>query len=237
VLIVRLLALFLFDFRRNAVRGPRISDDQALYAFAANVPCYFVALMLGNRSLGIYAAVASLLLGVKLIAGIVSNAASPQLASRFQEGDQSGFSRLALQWTAAAMSIGWCIGFCTAALSILSVPGLLWLLFGAEYADHSTLVLALSTAAGAGFAASVLDRILRAGRRVEELIPLEMADVAVTSLACLYLVPRVGLPGAAFAVGLGQLTRIGGQLYIMHSLLRHPRKSVLLDLLKEPLPQ
>jgi len=236
VLIVRLLALFLFDFRRHATRAPEDNSDFALHSFAANVPCYFVAFMLGNGSLGAYAAVASLVPCVKAIAGVIGDAAGPQLASRFQEGDQQGFSRLMLPWTAVAMTVGWSIGLCTALLSMLSGPGLLRLLFGADYADHSTVLLAMSTAAGGGFATSVLGRILRAGRRFDE-IPLEVADVAVTSLACLFLVPLVGLPGAAFAAGLGQLIRIGGQLWIMQSLLSHPRKPVLLALLKEPLPQ
>ncbi len=237
VLIVRLLALFFYDFRQPVPPHPpqtlRPVDerDSRLVSFAANVPCYFIGHMLGYHSLGIFAAIASLASAADGIVSTFGQAITPQLAKLYREGDQPGFSRL----SGRVAGFGLILGLCTVAASIAAGPLVLGLLFGPEYATHSTLLLALSAAAAGGFIVSILNCILTAGRRFHEQLPLEIAGVAATSLACVALVPKVGIPGAAFAAGFGFLIRITGQLWILRCVLRHPRQPVLLALLKEPL--
>jgi hypothetical protein len=62
-------------------------------------------------------------------------------------------------------------------------------------------------------------------------MPLEIAAVAATALACVTLVPRAGLLGAASAAGFGLLVQVIGQAWVLGGILRRPRPA-LLELLK-----
>jgi hypothetical protein len=187
VLVVRLLALFCYDFKRVR-REPLPDDREAKVArLAAIAPCYFIAHMLGYGSLGIYAAIASL----TPIAGV-----SPV-------GGREEFSGTRVELAGA----GLLLALSGVACAIVAGPWILGGLFGAEYAAQSALLLALSAVAGGTFVA-----ILLGGGRM----PIEITAIAATSLACVALVPKAGLLGAACAAGVGVVVRITGQLCVLH---------------------
>ncbi len=229
VLIVRLLALFFYDFRRRPLQALPEDCETMSDCFAANVPCYFIAHMLGFHSLGIFAALASMTPFARTLLTILGRAATPELAKLYQDGDLPGFSRRSAQ---LAFS-GLIPGLCAIIMAILAGPWVLGLLFGKEYAANAALLLALSAVAGGGLVASLMNCILGAGRRFHEQLPLEIAAVAATSLACVVLMPRVGILGAAFACGCGYLVQITGQAWVLRSIVRRPRP-VLMRLLKDP---
>jgi O-antigen/teichoic acid export membrane protein len=223
VLFVRLVLLFLYDFRRPR---PQIAEDAAdpvFNSFLAIVPCYFVALILGFRWLGIFAAMASLTPLAALFVGIVSRAATPELTTLYLRGDRRGFSRMITRLA----SLGLFLGLSVLAAAIIAGPLVLRLLFGEEYAAEYPLLAALFAVAGAGFVASLLNCVLAAGRCSHWSIPLQIATVASTSLASVALIPRVGIRGAALAAGCGVLVQIAGQLSILRSMLRDSRTPAL----------
>jgi O-antigen/teichoic acid export membrane protein len=255
VLMVRFLALLFYDSSIGA-RGciePRSSGQGTFWqrfdrgfrivkiafplgvvlmigSFAANVPRYFIAHMLERHSLGIFSAIASLTTGANLLVCALGQAATPRLATLYQEGDREGFRRMSVQLAGA----GLILGACTVAGSIIAGRWVLALLFGHEYAAQSVVLLALASAAGLSFVASLLGYAITAGRRFNEQMPLQIAAVAGTSFACLALVPRIGLLGAALAVGFGFLVQIAGELWVLRSILQHARKSATLAIFEEP---
>jgi O-antigen/teichoic acid export membrane protein len=255
VLIVRLLALFLYD-STIATRGclePRKSDEKSYWqrsgqrlsivktalplgvvlmisSFASNVPRYFIANMLGHHALGIFAGLASLTTAANLLVNALGQAVTPRLSKFYQEGDRAGFGRMSAQ----VAGIGVLLGLCTVAGSAIAGRWVLSLLFGQEYAAQSTILLALAAAAGAGFVASLLGYAITAGRRFNEQMPLQIASVAGTSLACLLLVPRLGLLGAAIAIGTGFVVQIIGELWVLRSILKDSRKPSYIALVEEP---
>ena len=232
VLIVRLLALFFYDFKRPAA-SRQDDPERLLTTLATHVPCYFIAHMLGLRRLGIFAALASLTPVAMVLVDALGRAAIPGLANCYQEGDGEGFGRRSARLAGAGLALG----LCMVAASIVAGPWLAGMLFGADYVVQGTLLVALAAAAGVGFMAEVLGWVLAAGLRSDVRAPLEIAAVAANSLACIALVPRTGLAGAALAAGLGALIQVIGEVWVLRSILRRPRKPVLLALLKEPLAQ
>jgi O-antigen/teichoic acid export membrane protein len=259
VLLVRLLALFLYDATigtrdciepRNSTAGKlnhrslrqwRIVRTALplgvvlmISSFASNVPRYFIANLLGHHALGIFAGLASLTTAANLLVNALGQAATPRLAIFYRHGDRPGFGRMSAQ----VAGIGVLLGLCTVAGCAIAGPWILGLLFGREYAAQSGILLALSAAAGLGFVASLLGYVITAGRRFKEQMPLQIAAVAGTSLACLLLVPRWGLLGAATGIGTGFLVQILGELWVLRSILREPNfcaeQPVLANFVEEP---
>jgi O-antigen/teichoic acid export membrane protein len=159
----------------------------------------------------------------------LGQAATPRLAKFYQEGDRAGFGRMSAQ----VAGIGVLLALCSVAGSAIAGRWVLGLLFGKEYAAQSGILLALSVAAGAGFVASLLGYVITAGRRFNEQMPLQLAAVAGTSAACLTLVPRWGLMGAAIGIGAGFLVQILGELWVLRSILKDSRKPVYVSFVEE----
>jgi len=255
VLIVRLLALFLYDatFATRGLLTPRKSGAQApgsswtkgfaivktalplgvvlmIGSFSSNVPRYFIANLLGHHALGIFAGLASLTTAANLLVNALGQAATPRLAKFFQEGDRAGFGRMSAQ----VAGIGVLLGLCTVAGSAIAGRWILGLLFGPEYAAQASILLALAASSGAGFVASLLGYAITAGRRFKEQLPLQVASVAGASLACLLLVPGYGLLGAAAAIGIGFLVQIAGELWVLRSILEALSAPEFTPLLQDP---
>jgi O-antigen/teichoic acid export membrane protein len=252
---VRLLALFLYDstfgtrgcieprdttgesFRQRAIKRLRIVKTALplgvvlmIGSFSLNVPRYFIANVLGHHALGIFAGLSSLTTAANLLVNALGQTVTPRLAKFYQEGDRAGFGRTSAQ----VAGLGVLLGLCGVAGSAVIGQWVLGLLFGKEYAAHSALLLALSASAGMGFVASLMGYVITAGRRFKEQMPLQVAAVAGTSLGCLTLVPRLGLLGAACAIGVGFLVQITGELWVLRSILKAPRKPALISLVEEP---
>jgi hypothetical protein len=231
VLIVRLLVLFFYDFRYVAQVPALSGDTKSAYAsFAATVPCYFVAHMLGYHSLGIFAATASLARVGNVLVDVLAKSLAPRMKRSYDEGDQETFARLTIRLVGGGLVLA------LSALwgSLIAGQWVLGRLFGSEYARHPDLLVILAAVSGLGFVASLLGCALDAGRRFYEQASLAMTAITVTSLACVALVPRIGMIGAALAAGLGAAVQTAGQMWLARSILRHPRRVVLLALLKEP---
>jgi O-antigen/teichoic acid export membrane protein len=255
VLLVRLLALFLYDstFATRGCLMPRKPGSASVKlrttkmlqivktalplgvvlmigSFASNVPRYFIVNMLGRHALGIFAGLASLTTAANLLVTALGQAATPRLARFYQDGDRAAFGRMSAQ----VAGVGVLLGLCTVAGSSVAGRSILGLLFGKEYAAQSTILVALSAAAGAGFVASLLGYVITAGRRFNEQMPLQLAAVGGTSLGCLLLIPRFGLLGGAIAIGAGFVVQILGELWVLRSILKRPTQQVFSPLLEEP---
>jgi hypothetical protein len=228
VVIVRLLVLFCYDFRRERREALAGDREMRVARLAGCVPCYFIAHMLGFRALGIFAAIACLLPAATARVQAFGQAAFPKMVRSYAEGDSEGYGRMC----ARMAGIGLMLGLCGVAGALSVGPWVLGRLFGAEYAGQPALLLALSAVAGVSFVATLLGYALTAGRCGHERMPLEIIAVAFTALACVALVPRTGVLGAASAAGFGLLVQVVGQMWMLGNIVRRPRLA-LMELLKE----
>jgi O-antigen/teichoic acid export membrane protein len=82
----------------------------------------------------------------------------------------------------------------------------------------------LMVAAGIDYLATFLDYGMTSARYFRVQMPLLAAVAGTAALACLWLVPLHGLQGAAVAVLLSTIVRIGGSLAVVVHALRALRK-------------
>lgn len=230
VLIVRLLVLFLYDFRRPRQDATPEPAQTLFAAFATGVPSLFIAHMLGYRLLGIFAAISSLTPAFDVLAGALARAAAPEVSRCYRAGDQPALTRITFQLATS----GVLLGLCTISAAILAGPPVLHRLFGPDYAAAGTLLVALAAVAGCGYVGTLLGAVLLRGQDFPASLTLETGVLAALTAACLVLVPRYGLLGAALAVGAGSCARIAGELWLLRSMLRRVQRPVLIGLLTEP---
>ena len=186
-----------------------------LGALVTNTPRYFLAAHNGERALGIFSAIFSLATAGNLVVTSLGQSAVPKLARLYTSGDVPGFQSLSFK-----------IAGLGAGLGLLGIAGVLlmgrWavsLLYRPEYAQQQDFLLAAVAAAGIGFAASLLGYSITAARRFKEQMPLQVGCLAGTALVAYFLVPRLGLVGAALSVGIGSLIQFLGEAWILRNVL------------------
>ncbi|MHB8765320.1 MAG: lipopolysaccharide biosynthesis protein [Deferrisomatales bacterium] len=182
-----------------------------LLSLNTNLPRYFIQAHLGPADLGVFAALAYLMVAGNLVVGALGQSASPRLAQCYARGDARAYTGLLGRLTGLGAALG------IAGLILVAVAGrpLLTLLYTPEYADHVGVLLWLTAAAAAvSFAASFLGYGMTAARRFRAQVPLFCAVSAVTAAAAAGLVPRFGLTGAAWAVLAGALVQFAGSAWI-----------------------
>jgi len=175
-----------------------------LVSLRLNVPRYFVGHWSGAAELGVFAALASLLVAGSLIVTALGQAATPRLAALFHAGSLAAFRGLVWRLMLVALGLG------VAGISVAAVAGgpVLRLLFGAPYAGRSDLLVLLMAAGLAAYASSVLGFALTAARTFTAQLPVFTATTLACGAGCLWLVPRLGLSGAALAWGASMLLEV-----------------------------
>ncbi len=187
-----------------------------LISLTANLPRYFLHSWCGSAELGIFAAISYLMLVGGRFVNAFGEAASPRLARSYAEGDLPGFRRLLLR------QVGLAVLFGSAGLVVSLVAGrqLLTLLYRAEYAEHTDLLMWVMVAAALTYLGSALGYAMTAARYFRVQMPLFVLVCATTAGACALLVPQYQLLGAAWAVVLALTLQVLGSLGIIGHALR-----------------
>jgi len=189
-----------------------------LISLNSNIPRYVLERTLGERELGIYSAIAYLVVAGNTVVGALGHSASPKLAKYYAAGDRTAFWRLMRGLLVGGVVLG-CGGV---VLSSVAGELILRLLYGTEYADHSDVLVIAMVAAGIGYIASFLGYGMTAARRFREQLLLFVVVVAATLLSVAYLVPLHGLLGAALSLLVTScMQAAGGWAILRHALRRY----------------
>jgi O-antigen/teichoic acid export membrane protein len=187
-----------------------------LVSLNANIPRYAVEHYRGSGELGIFAALAYLVVVVNLIVNALGQSAIARLSRSFAEGNLQLF-RTVLE----RMSI---IGLGVAALAMafaFAFGGLvLKLVYGAVYASHLDLLLMLIGISGVTAVASFLGYGMSAARRFREQLPVTIASVVTCAVSAYALTPWWGLMGAAVAIFLSVIVQIVGSFFVLRAAFR-----------------
>jgi O-antigen/teichoic acid export membrane protein len=167
-----------------------------LSSLSANLPNYFMISRLGERELGIFNAIAYLMVAGNIIVGALGDSASPRLAKNYAAGDRGAYSLLLFR----LVGIGFVLGAAAVAIAALGGGTLLSLLYSPDYAERKTLFVALMAASGMQYMASFLGYGLTAARYFRIQVPLLLTSVVSLAIACYWLIPSQGLMGAAFSL-------------------------------------
>jgi len=182
-----------------------------LASLNTNLPRYAIEYHAGTAALGAFAAVASFIRVGSSVVNALGHTAIPRLARHFSRGQIAQFRRLAFKLTGLALLLG------VAGVLVAAVAGELALtvIFSAEYAVYSPLLVALMGAAALVYVAAALGFVLTSARSFAEQLPLLCAVAASSAIASWILVPTMGLHGAAVALAIAACVQIGGSALIL----------------------
>lgn len=191
----------------------------ALISLTSNIPRYFLEKYRGEAELGIFAALAYLVVVGNILVGAMGQSVVPRLAKYFAAGDIASYQRLLLR----LLGIGTLIGLAGVGLALFAGRMILTLLYRPEYADHVQIFVGLMCAGGLSYLASIMGYGLTATRRFRVFIlPYGFIACAAVLFGALWI-PRHGAAGAAGALIAVNLTTCLVLLLLLWNILRRTR--------------
>jgi O-antigen/teichoic acid export membrane protein len=178
-----------------------------LFSLSANLPSYFIVANLGKQAeaeLGIFNAIAYLMVVGNIIVGALGDSASPRLAKYYASGDRSAYGLLLVR----LIGIGGVLGAGVLAIAIIGGGPLLSLLYSPAYAQRQMLFIWLMAGSGIHYVASFLGYGITAARYFKVQIPISLTSTICLAAACLWLIPAQGLMGAALALLIGAVAKL-----------------------------
>jgi O-antigen/teichoic acid export membrane protein len=181
-----------------------------LVSLDTNIPRYFIQHYLGERELGIFAAMGYLMVAGTTVIAALGQSASPRLAVYYAGRDLKAFRRLLGQ----LVGLGAALGAAGILAALVLGREILTAIYRPEYAENTAVFLWLTVAASVGYVASFLGYGMTAARYFRSQLPLSGLCGAASALGCLWLVPRFGLMGAAWAGLASQIVQLIGSVVI-----------------------
>ncbi len=182
-----------------------------LNSLEANIPRYFIDGHCGETSLGIFSSIAYFLQAGEVVARAMGEASMPRLTTYWLAGDFHGF-----RWLLGKLvAVGLAMGAAGVLVALLKGPELVARLYKPEYAENASLITWVMIAGVAIYPASFLSFGLFATRSFT-ILPWVFSVVALISLAgSALLIPRYGLVGAAWVLGVVGIGRCAAAVLIL----------------------
>ncbi|AWB91194.1 hypothetical protein C3E78_02570 [Aeromicrobium chenweiae] len=200
---------------RGAVSQLRLASHlgvaSGISSLNSNVPRYVLQVFSGTAPQGVFSALAQLMLLVTMTAGAVAQAVLPWFVGSFGTRSTAGLRSALLKVLAGAALGG--LGF---VLVVWAVGGpLLDDVYGPGFAGRGPLLTWLAAGAAIGSLAWFLDAALSTMRVLAPQMWLNLLTLAVTSVACLLLVPDGGPTGAAQAALVGMTAHLVPRMLLL----------------------
>lgn len=192
------------ELLRLALLSAPLGIVTMLYSLNTNLPSLILQRTMGVSSVGLFAALLSLMTAGHVVINAMGHSVSAPLAARVAAADGRGFRRLVMKFSLGALVVG--MGGVIGA-ALLGRP-LLRMLFGPEYAQESSTLLEVMAAGAASYLAGSLSYAMIASRRLRIQPVIMIVSLGVTLAIGLALIPRLGLSGAALALCGGALVQL-----------------------------
>jgi O-antigen/teichoic acid export membrane protein len=185
-----------------------------LISLNSSIPRYFIERYFGERELGIFAAMAYLMVLGNMVVSALGQSASPRLAKYYAAGNSKAFRALLLK----LVGIGALLGGSAVLVAVVAGSEILTLLYRREYAERSDVFVLLTIAAGIGYIGSFLGYGITATRAFNYfIIPYLIATAIAVGFSWL-LIPAYGLVGAAWALCASSLASCAMPIIILISI-------------------
>jgi O-antigen/teichoic acid export membrane protein len=181
-----------------------------LLSLNTNIPRYFIEHHLGSEQLGLFSAIAYLLVAGNTVVSALGQSASPRLARYFAQRDRRSF----LVLLGRLLLIGLGLGMIGILAAWFFGREILTLLYTPQYAERSDIFLWVMVAATFSYLASFLGYGMTATRSFSPQLPLFALVTASTFVASLLLVPKEGLKGAVLATMASVLVQFLGSCWV-----------------------
>ena len=188
-----------------------------LISLNTNIPRYFIERYLGERELGIFAAMAYLMVAGDMVVSALAQSATPRLAKYYATGNRAAFFTLLLKLTGIAALPG--LG--GVAVALVAGKQILTLLYKPEYAQYADVFVLLMVAAGINYTFAFLGYGRTAARYFLIQVPLSFLVTSASAIACFWSIPNIGLRGAALALIVAAIVEAASNFgVILHALHR-----------------
>ena len=197
-----------------------------LSTLSTSVPRYFLQGANGARNVGVFSALAYLIVGSQLIINALGQSASPRLAKHYAAGEMDRFRSLLLMLLAGGALLG------AAGILVAAIGGhfILSLIYGPEYAVETKAFTWVMVDAAVGYAYVFLGTGVTAMRRFGVQMPIHAASLLVLIALCAILVEPYGIEGAVWAMLGSGLVEALAYVVMMQSLIfRRPTDVALLS--------
>lgn len=195
-----------------------------LISLNTNIPRYFIERYLGERELGVFAAISYLMVAGGMVVSALGQSSSPRLAKYYAAGNSVAFRNLLLK----LVGIGVLLGGAGILVALVAGQQILSLVYRPEYAEYADLFVWLMVAAGIGYVSSFLGYGMTAARYFRIQMPICALGTSISVIACFWLIPSSGLRGAAIALIITAIVQVGISLgvliYALNRLDRHMEK-------------
>jgi O-antigen/teichoic acid export membrane protein len=157
-----------------------------------------------------------------VIGGMLVNAlgesVSPWLAKYYAAGDAIAFRTLLLKLVGVASLLGGAIVL----VALVAGGQILTFLYQPEYAEQTNLFVWLMVAAGISYVSSCLGYAMTAAKYFCIQVPMFLAVAVISPIACIWLLPYMGLLGAAIALIIAATVQtvmnLGAVIHSLHKL-------------------
>lgn len=188
-----------------------------LISLNTNIPRYFIERYLGERELGIFAAISYLMVATGIVVSALGQSASPRLAKYYAAGNRTAFRTLLVK----LVGIGALLGLAGVLVVIVAGRDILTIMYRSEYAEHADLLVWLMVATAIRDIASFLGYGMSAARYFRIQMPLFVFITTVSAIACFWFIPTMGLRGAVIALLIAAIVEAGiTWVVILHILQR-----------------
>ncbi len=194
----------------------------AMMSLNLNVPRYVIAHWMGPRALGVFVALAYLVIASNLVVNALGQSASARLSRMLAQGELDKFKVLMRRLILFGASLGmiaipvaWMFG--RPVLTVLYTP---------EYADYIGTLLIMTAALVPIAIWSFLGYGITAARSFKPQVLIFSLSLLTNLLTCLLLVPSRGLVGAAIALLTSALVQTGGMAFVLMNTV-HKRKMLM----------
>ncbi|MGB2569151.1 lipopolysaccharide biosynthesis protein [Micromonospora citrea] len=197
---------------RLAVIAAPLGIASGLVSLSVNLPRYFVEHVAGAAALGIFAALANVVLVANILFAALYQVLLPRLTWLSAAGDLSAFTTLTLKLVLGTLSCGAVAVAAVAAIGPVTVR----VVYGSSYDGQTTVLILLTVAAVLSGVVFFLNGALSALRRFGNQLIASLIMVAVAAVGGYLLVPRFGLIGGAWSV----VITVGGDSLLKALLLK-----------------
>lgn len=162
----------------------------------ANIPLYFVKNYFGEGKLGIFSAMAYVMLAGTTVMSALWESATPRLAKNFSTRKKKAFSILIIK----LMGVGAICGLLGVFLSIWIGRDILSLLYSPKYAEYANVFTLLMVVTAVQYIGGALSIGVTAMRKFWIQTPINIANCLLTLILSFIFIPRFGLIGAAWTL-------------------------------------
>jgi O-antigen/teichoic acid export membrane protein len=182
----------------------------------SSIPNFFIKRALGERDLGIFAAIGFMASVGNMAVVSLGQSAYTRLARSCAAGDLAAFSSL----LAKLLVFGAAIGLSGMLISKLAGREILTVLFRPEYAERADLLPWIMAAGGVLFMAQFLGFGLTAANFYHSQVAMNIVANFSLLVACYWLVERRGLLGAILAMLIAGIVQLAGSVMVLVTGLR-----------------